>query len=345
MKAYARMAVFMAALALTGTYFLPIWRIDLWAPQYPEGLVMKIWLNKLSGDVEVINGLNHYIGMAHINQEMFPEFTYMPHIVAFFIAFGLLTAVLKKRQLLLVNLLLFVLAGIVALYDFWKWGYEYGHNLDPKAPIQVPGMAYQPPLIGYKALLNFGAYSMPDWGGWLFLGAGLLVFVATVCEWAFCQSIVKDKDNNGRKVVVAAVLVVGMVAQGCSVQPEPIRYGQDACHHCKMTIVDRQFATEFVTQKGKAFKFDDVVCMAHYIADNKIADDDLALVLVANYSKPGELIDARNTIFVQDETLHSPMMGNTAAYVDRASIQKALPNISEDNFLIWREVVKKLIGQ
>ena len=61
------------------------------------------------------------------------------------------------------------------MYDFWRWEYNYGHNLNPDAAIIVPGMAYQPPLIGFKQLLNFGAYSMPDIGGWIFVSAGALV--------------------------------------------------------------------------------------------------------------------------------------------------------------------------
>ena len=59
---------------------------------------MKIWLSKLSGDVEIINGLNHYIGMAHIKAEMFPEFKILNYCVAFIIAAGLLTALAKSKK-------------------------------------------------------------------------------------------------------------------------------------------------------------------------------------------------------------------------------------------------------
>jgi copper chaperone NosL len=179
------------SLALISTYFLPLWSIDLWAPQYPEGLSMQIWLNKLSGDVDIINGLNHYIGMAHIKEEMFPEFKILPSIVAFFVGFGLISAFLKSRKMLVVYLLLFVFGGIVALYDFWKWGYEYGHNLSPDAAIKVPGMAYQPPLIGYKELLNFGAYSVPADGGWVFISAAIIVCILVYFEFIRKQKMIK----------------------------------------------------------------------------------------------------------------------------------------------------------
>ena len=58
----SRFLMALASLLLAGIFFLPAWRIDLFAPQYPEGLMMNIWINRISGDVEIINGLNHYIG-------------------------------------------------------------------------------------------------------------------------------------------------------------------------------------------------------------------------------------------------------------------------------------------
>ena len=163
-------------------YFVPIWKIDLWAPQYPEGLSMGIWLFKLSGQVEIINGLNHYIGMAHIKEEMFPEFKILPYAVGVIIILGVITGLSKSRKMLIAFITILVLSGIVAMYDFWQWGYEYGHNLSDDAAIKVPGMAYQPPLLGYKELLNFGAYSIPDIGGWLFVILGLTTFAVLFYE-------------------------------------------------------------------------------------------------------------------------------------------------------------------
>ena len=64
------------------------------------------------------------------------------------------------------------------LYDYWRWGYDYGHNLDARtAIIKIPGMTYQPPLIGSKQLLNFTATSWPASGGWaLVIASGLVAF-------------------------------------------------------------------------------------------------------------------------------------------------------------------------
>lgn len=179
----SRILVSFASGALVAVFFLPVWRIDLFAPQYPEGLMMNIWINGLSGDVDIINGLNHYIGMKHISVTMFPEFNFLPWIVAFFMLLGILVSVTGSRKFLLYYLLLTVLGGALAMYDFYKWGYDYGHNLDPNAAIQVPGFSYQPPLLGHKRLLNFDAYSFPDTGGWVVIGASALAFLVWLIEW------------------------------------------------------------------------------------------------------------------------------------------------------------------
>lgn len=55
------------SLALGLVFAVPLWHIQLEAPQYPEGLGMGIWINRMSGDLDTINGLNHYIGMMEIH--------------------------------------------------------------------------------------------------------------------------------------------------------------------------------------------------------------------------------------------------------------------------------------
>ncbi|NOT38339.1 MAG: hypothetical protein HOP11_13290 [Saprospiraceae bacterium] len=173
----SRILIAIASLSLIITYFVPVWAIYLFAPQYPEGLMMNIWLSKITGDVEIINGLNHYIGMKHINAEMFPEFKVLNYIVAFYLVLGLITAWNGSSKWLFWYLVFTAFGGVVALVDFYKWGYEYGHNLDPNAAIKVPGLSYQPPVLGHKRLLNFDAYSYPDIGGWIVIGAASVMIL------------------------------------------------------------------------------------------------------------------------------------------------------------------------
>ena len=165
MATRSRIVILIASLALGLLYVLPIWTIDLEAPQYPEGIGMVIRLNTIEGqkqhDLQNINGLNHYIGMQAIEPDSIPELRLMPIIVAVLILTGLGVAALGRRRLLYAWTAGFILISVVGLADFWKWEYDYGHNLDPTAAIQVPGMSYQPPLIGSRQILNFSAHSWP----------------------------------------------------------------------------------------------------------------------------------------------------------------------------------------
>ena len=174
----SKILIVISGILLIAVLFVPLWQIQLAAPQYPEGLVLKMYPHKIAGNVDIINGLNHYIGMKTLHTKDFIEFTVLPYIVGFFALLCFIVALQKKKKWLTGLFTLFVIFGIVAMVDFWRWEYAYGHDLNPEAPIQVPGMAYQPPLIGYKQLLNFGAYSVPDIGGWLFIVVGLLLLIA-----------------------------------------------------------------------------------------------------------------------------------------------------------------------
>jgi hypothetical protein len=159
----------LAALCLVALYFMPLWNITLTAPQYPEGLGMRIWLDAITGlkpnDLESINNLNHYIGMKRIEPDSIPELRFMPLIVGVLVAAGAAVAWSGRRMLARVWLGAFLVLAVAGLADFYRWGYDYGHDLDQEnAIIKVPGMTYQPPLIGSKKLLNFTATSLPAAG-------------------------------------------------------------------------------------------------------------------------------------------------------------------------------------
>ena len=77
LKPWIRFLLIICGLALVAVLFVPLWRIDLAAPQYPEGLRLLIYPDKLAGNVDIINGLNHYIGMKTLHTEDFMEFKIM----------------------------------------------------------------------------------------------------------------------------------------------------------------------------------------------------------------------------------------------------------------------------
>lgn len=333
----SRIFVAFASGALIAVFFLPAWRIDLFAPQYPEGLKMNIWINGLSGDVDIINGLNHYIGMKHITVSMFPEFHYLPYVVGFFMLLGLLVAVTGSRKFLLAYICLTAIGGTLAMYDFYKWGYDYGHNLDPTAPIQVPGFSYQPPLFGHKRLLNFDAYSFPDVGGWVVIGAAVLAFTVWFVEW-YRHRKVSGKSN------ISAILAGGLcfvLLSSCSSQPEPFKYGQDICYTCKMGIVDPKFGGEILTVKGKVYKFDDVRCIALFLKSGAVAKQEIKETLVINFETGKEFLDADRSFFVLSPLVRSPMSGNAAAFASKDAAEKFNSDV-EGNIVTWQQFSEQL---
>ncbi|MFC2103479.1 hypothetical protein ACFLSS_03515 [Bacteroidota bacterium] len=194
MKTKPKIIVIIASLLLLLTFVFPLWYIDLEAPQYPEGIGLEIWVNKITGqnphDLANINGLNHYIGMKEIEPESIPELKIMPYLMIFMLLFGLISGIIGKRSLVYIWIVLFFIMAAVGLYDFYMWEYDYGHNLNPQAAIKIPGMAYQPPLIGSKMLLNFNAISMPHIAAYILAFSAILGYVALVID-----NKLKKKEN------------------------------------------------------------------------------------------------------------------------------------------------------
>ncbi|HUQ97117.1 MAG TPA: nitrous oxide reductase accessory protein NosL [Chitinophagaceae bacterium] len=340
MRTTSQILIALASLAFAATYFLPFWFIYLIAPQYPEGLTMNIWLNKITGQVEIINGLNHYIGMKHIKAEMFPEFKYLVYIIAILIAAGLLVAMLGKRKLLLAFLIVLALAGAGAMYDFWSWGYDYGHNLDPKAAIQVPGLFYQPPLIGHKTLLNFDAYSYPDTGGWVVVIATLVMIGVCAFEFYNARKTKEARLGKYNRQTALAVALLAILAS-CNAGPEKIAYGTDACADCRMTIMDPKFGGEVITKKGKVYKFDDAHCLAHFMRSGTVKETDVAQTVFIDYNANANFLKTPSLFFVVSPQLKSPMGSNAAAFSSQEAAAGKAAAVS-GNIMDWQTLYTTL---
>ena len=175
-----RVLLLAAILLLLPASFLPLWRLTMFAPQYPDGLRLDIYSYKLDGghagqDVKEVNVLNHYIGMRDLSTEAFSEFKWIPFVVG---AMGLLflrAAVLAKMSRLVD---VFVLYYYFALFALWSFGYKlyvYGHDLSPTASVKVP--PFMPPLFGYRQLANFEVYSYPGPASYALAGVALVLLV------------------------------------------------------------------------------------------------------------------------------------------------------------------------
>lgn len=141
--------------------------------------------------------------------------------------------------------------------------------------------------------------------------------------------------TNRIKFLVVVLILLSHMA--CEVKPQPIAYGSDTCHFCTMTIVDRQHAAEFITQKGKGFKFDATECMLNHLKE--IDTSDVGLYLVNNYNIPGELIDATQATFLISPGIPSPMGANITAFQNPAEANIA-QRIHKGDLLSWEQLLK-----
>ncbi|WP_035108685.1 nitrous oxide reductase accessory protein NosL [Flavobacterium denitrificans] len=329
LSTFSKLALLVSGFLLIGAIFFPIWRIELTAPQYPEGLVLKLHANKIAGDVDIINGLNHYIGMKTLHTEDFIEFKVLPYILGVFGIAAIVSFVMAKKKALYTVFFSFLVFGILSACDFYRWNYEYGHNLDPNAAIRVPGMAYQPPMLGYKQLLNFGAFSIPDTGGWMLIGAGVLLALA----------IAKEKYGTKKSSRFLSLLFISGFLFSCSGdKPVPIKLNVDNCDYCKMGISDGKHGAEIITQKGRAYKFDDIGCMIHYCEENH--DVKIKAYYVHDYNQDNVLIPIEKAFLVSGGAIKSPMNGNIAAFSDKSQA-KAFEASSKAKEIEWTAISKK----
>ncbi len=312
---------------------VPMWRIELNAPQYPEGLNLLIYASKLGGNVDIINGLNHYIGMKTLHSPDFFEFTLLPYLIIFFATACIAVSLLGRRKWLNLLFILFVCFGVVAMIDFWRWEYNYGHNLNPEAAIIVPGMAYQPPLIGFKQLLNFGAYSTPDIGGWIFVAVGVLLLLMVYAEWR----IFKKNKIRFNISQAAATLMIIISLSGCTTGPEALVLGKDNCNFCKMTISDNRFGAELITRKGKIYKYDDSHCLLAFLKSETIPEKDIADIYIADFSGNHALINTNKAFLLQSDSISGPMNGHIIAFESSTQMKEAKEKYKAA-LVVWKQL-------
>jgi len=177
----SRILVAVAALLLIPAAILPVWKITLRAPQYPQGLSLVIYPHEVAGEIQEVNVLNHYIGMQEIEPDEFPEFRFIPFFILRFLALAILAAMAARVEIAALGWIDFVVFGFVMLADFQHWLHDYGHNLSPSAPIRME--PFTPKFFGTTQVANFTVESWPAIGAILMGIAGMLGPVALLLEW------------------------------------------------------------------------------------------------------------------------------------------------------------------
>ena len=141
-----------------------------------------------------------------------------------------------------------------------------------------------------------------------------------------------------KKLLSVGIICLLLSVTSCDIKPAPINFGSDSCHFCKMTIVDRQHAAQYVTKKGKQFKFDAVECMLNDLSENGI--NHLVLLLVSDYVHPGEMTDATQATYLISEGIKSPMGANLSSFSNKTDAESSLETHGGKLFL-WKEMLIK----
>jgi len=144
--------------------------------------------------------------------------------------------------------------------------------------------------------------------------------------------------NANKSYLIVFFFILTFVS--CTVKPEKINYGEDHCHYCDMTIVDKTHVSEYVTKKGKSYKFDGIECMIHNLNQKKDRRN-LSFILVSNFNKPGNFINAKTATYLVSKTIRSPMGAYLSAFNSKEEGDSAQKKYG-GNLYTWQEIKTKL---
>lgn len=185
-EGWQRAAAVLAALLMAASLVFPLWKMEMVAPQYPEGLMLQVYPNRLAGGASEyvdhlaeINTLNHYIGMAELHAENFPELRVLPIGIGIAAVLALLAAT-GRRAFLWAGLAVLGAIGTGGLGSALYRLHQYGHNLDPTAPVKVD--PFTPVFIGTNQLANFTTTGSLGLGTYLLLAGALIGAVALLAK-------------------------------------------------------------------------------------------------------------------------------------------------------------------
>lgn len=180
-----RVPFVLAAGVLLISLLLPYWHMTLLAPQYPKGLRVWIYLTKLAGDVQEVNGLNHYIGMMKLEEAATFERAIAPYGVVALAVLALLAGIMRRRWLGILAILAVVFPVIFVVdLQFWLW--YFGHHLDPHAALSSSIRPFTPPVFGTGRVGQFAVETRFGSGFYLALVAAgcSLVGIINRLRWS-----------------------------------------------------------------------------------------------------------------------------------------------------------------
>jgi hypothetical protein len=169
----SRWLVLMLLVPLLLAVIAPIWRMHFGAPQYPDGLNLNIYAYTVTGDVQEVNTLNHYIGMARIDRAALSDLAFLPFAIGVFGLLLLRVAALGDLRSLADLVALYTYFGMFSFARFAYTLYVFGHNLDPQAAFKVE--PFTPTVLGTGTVANFTITSLPARGSFYLAAVGVVL--------------------------------------------------------------------------------------------------------------------------------------------------------------------------
>lgn len=188
------------------SYFLPLWKMHLLAPQYPDGLDLAAYGNRMEGDLQEINSLNHYVGVKPIEPDSVFELKLFPSALWLTVTVLIASALMMRpgwKRYLVAALLWTFPVGL--LLDLQFWLYNYGHDRDPTAPYRIPDFTTK--VIGTTHVVNFTSETMVAAGFWTMVSAALLVTVGPQT----IRALRAAWQNTGTTAAAASAGAIGVL--------------------------------------------------------------------------------------------------------------------------------------
>lgn len=187
-----------AAILLVSSIFLPYWRLTLHAPQYPKGLTVQAYVNRIEGDVSEIDGLNHYIGMRPLDEAAsFEKSISIIGIIG--VALLILAAVFVHTRWAALLALPALLLPAIFLIDLQYWLANFGTNLDPTAALSSSVDPFIPPVLGEGVIAQFSTWAVPDTGLWVATAASVLIAIGLWFHRAAYKPLVDAAQSSAKK--------------------------------------------------------------------------------------------------------------------------------------------------
>lgn len=184
-----------AAVLILISIFLPYWKLTLFAPQYPEGLKVELYVNRATGDIQELDILNHYIGMKSMKEAAPLERSLSIFLIAGVILLAVATIYVHSPIALFLTIPA-ILYPAFFLGDLYFWLRYFGTNLSPYAPLSGAVKSFVPPILGDSTIANFKTTATWEIGLFLSIAASIIIIAGLYFHRKAYKPLIDSRFKN-----------------------------------------------------------------------------------------------------------------------------------------------------